>query len=124
MNAYNAVCEVEGLGTWNVLVSYTSPVLATNGLYVIALKDAASSITTAKHVNMWLRKFAPMYRYCDIKKALEKCGFNPTCVNECTPCTAPISWLFDLMPLKPCKSFYNGVYYIEKGVGPWSRVKC
>ena len=123
MNAYNAVCEVEELGTWNVLVSYTSPVLATDGSSVIALKDATFSITTAKHVNMWLRKFAPMYSYCDIKKALEKCGYNATCVNECTPCTASLRWLYDLMPLKPCKRFCNGIYYIDKGDGPWSRMK-
>ena len=123
MNAYNAVCKVEELGTWNILVSYTSPVLATDGLSVIALKDATFSITTAKHVNTWLRKFAPMYSYRDIKKALEKCGYNPTLVNKCIPCTASLSWLYDLMPLKPCKPFYNGVYYIKRGDGPWSRVK-
>lgn len=125
MNAYNAVCEVEDLGMWNVLVSYCTPVLATDGDTLIALRDATCSQTTARHVGAWLRRFAPACSYYDVKRALAAHGYSTTDVSADKPSTpAQHSWIYELQPLSPCKRFCNGIYYIERGDGPWSRLKC
>lgn len=124
MNAYNAVCEVEGLGTWNVLVSYCTPVLATDGDALIALRDATCSRTTARHVGVWLRRFAPAYSYYDVKRALAAHGYSTTDVSSDKPSTtAQHEWIYDLLRMEPCKRFCNGIYYIERGEGPWSRLR-
>lgn len=126
MNAYNAVLEVEGFGTLNVLVSYCTPVLVSDGEVLIALKDATCSATTRRHVGVWLRRFAPSYSYQDIKKTLENNHYSTTIVGAC--CTARTGWLYDIlcaiMPLTPCKRFCNGLFYIERGEGAWSRLTC
>lgn len=125
MNAYNAVCEVEGLGLCNVLVSYCTPVLATDGDTLIALRDATCSRTTARHVVVWLRRFAPSCSYHDVKRYLVAHGYSTTDVGADKPSTpAQHAWIYDLPRMEPCKRFYDGVYYVERGVGPWSRVRC
>ena len=125
MNAYNAICEVQGHGTWNVLVSYCTPVLATDGNTLIALNDATCSHTTAKHVGAWLRRFAPSYSYRDVKHALDAHN-GSTCdvgANKPSP-TAQHAWIYELPAMQPCKRFCNGLYYIGKDKGPWSRIAC
>lgn len=122
MNAYNAVCEVEGVGTWNVLVSYCTPVLATDGEKLIALKDATCSRTTAKHVGVWLKIFASEYSYSNVKRALDANGYTTVNVGESKP--SFYTWVYDLPNMEPCKTFCNGIYYIERGEGPWSQLKC
>lgn len=125
MNAYNAVCKVEGQGTWDVLVSYCSPVLATDGDALIALKDATYSRTTAKHIGVWLRRFAPACSYYDVKRALAANGYNTTDVSADKPSTpTQHSWIYELQRMEPCKRFCDGIHYIERGDGPWSRLKC
>lgn len=123
MNAYNAVCEVEGLGVWNVLVSYCTPVLATDGETLIALNDATCSNTTCKHVGVWLRRFAPTYCYQDVKRALVAHHGSTCDVGANKPSTTEQhAWLYELPPMQPCKRYCNGIYYVDRGEGPWSRL--
>ena len=125
MNAYNAVCDTEGLGRWNVLVSYCTPVLASDGDTLIALTYATCSATTRKHVGTWLKRFSPCYTYQDVKHVLSMHdSFDVDVTNERALSDDTVRWLYELRPLSPCKSFNDGIYQIERGVGPWSRVTC
>lgn len=124
MNAYNAVCEMKNLDRWNLLVSYDSPVLATDGDTLIALKDATCSITTAKHVNKWLKLFCPPYTYQAVKHALEVSKYSTVDVLTERICDEKDNWIYELPKMKPVKRYCNGIYYVERGEGPWSRLTC
>lgn len=126
-NAYARQLRAKDGTMWLDLVSYCTPVAATDLTHLYVTTDANCTATTRKHLSLWVKHYTKNYDYSIIKKAIIAANYKSgaICV-DCPHADIPLAStpLGYYMYYSPCKTFSNGSSTIMRGDYKWSRLTC